>query len=207
VLRGGQSPLSAVTRKVGASYGDRRAANLLPRAREHRGRQLPYRKLSAGHGVDQCRKGLSLLEPPLGPSMEASARHWVGAFLSARQGYSPPAGRLTLSRGSGSRTFLRLPNYFRTGGEIMATASWKRPGSPIGKKGSRKANPKYKQRSGEPWSGTDVMRLKQLARQNTPTGVISLKLRRPPAAVRSKARREGVSLSPSNRSPYSRRRR
>jgi hypothetical protein len=89
----------------------------------------------------------------------------------------------------------------------MATASWKRPGSPIGKKGPRKANPRYKQRSGEPWSGTDVVKLKQLAKQNTPTGVISLKLRRPPTAVRSKAQREGISLNPSNRSPYSRRKR
>ena len=80
----------------------------------------------------------------------------------------------------------------------MATASWKRPGSPIGKKGARKLNPKYKQRSGEPWSGTDVVKLKQLAKQNTPTGVISLKLRRPPNAVRTNALREGISLGPTN---------
>jgi hypothetical protein len=89
----------------------------------------------------------------------------------------------------------------------MARAAWKRPGSPIGKKGPRKANPKYKRRSREPWSGTDVLKLKTLARGNTPTGVISLKLGRPLAAVRSKAQREGISLGPSNRSPYSRRRR
>jgi hypothetical protein len=34
-----------------------------------------------------------------------------------------------------------------------------------------------------------------------------LKLRRPPAAIRNKARREGISLKPTNRSPYNRRER
>jgi hypothetical protein len=85
-------------------------------------------------------------------------------------------------------------------------ASWKRPGSPIGRKGPRKANPKYKRRAGEPWTAAEVKELKSLARRNTPTGVLSLKLQRPPAAVRSKAQREGISLGPTNRSPYSRRR-
>jgi len=89
---------------------------------------------------------------------------------------------------------------------IMAkTASWKRPGSPIGRKGPRKANPKYKRRAGEPWSTAEVKELRTLARGNTPTGVLSLKLERPPAAIRSKAQREGISLKPANRSPYNRR--
>jgi len=86
------------------------------------------------------------------------------------------------------------------------TASWKRPGSPIGQRGPRKANPKYKRRSREPWTPAEVKQLKALAKQNTPTGVLSLKLQRPPAAIRSKAQREGISLRPANRSPYSRRR-
>jgi len=47
--------------------------------------------------------------------------------------------------------------------------------------------------------------LKQLAKGNTPIGVLSLKLSRPPEAIRSKARREGISLKPINRSPYNRR--
>ena len=84
-------------------------------------------------------------------------------------------------------------------------AAWKRPGSPIGKKGPRKANPKYKRRMGEPWSKEDLKELKTLAKANTPTGVISLKLERPPSAIRSKAQREGISLGPANRSPYNRR--
>jgi hypothetical protein len=84
-------------------------------------------------------------------------------------------------------------------------AAWRRPGSPIGRKGARKANPKYKRNMRDPWSGDDVRTLRQLARQNTPTGVISLKMGRTPTAIRSKAQREGISLGPANRSPYNRR--
>lgn len=86
----------------------------------------------------------------------------------------------------------------------MAQAAWKRPGSPIGKEGPRKTNPKYKRRAGEPWTTQEVRELRSLAKGNTPTGVISLKLQRPPAGIRSKAQREGISLSPANRSPYNR---
>jgi hypothetical protein len=50
-----------------------------------------------------------------------------------------------------------------------------------------------------------VKQLRQLAKGNTPTGVISLKLQRPPASITSKAQREGISLKPVNRSPYNRR--
>ena len=84
--------------------------------------------------------------------------------------------------------------------------SWKRPGSPIGKTGPRKVNPIYKRRMGEPWTAAEIRELKTLAKQNTPTGVLSLKFERPPAAIRSKAQREGISLRPANRSPYTRKR-
>lgn len=87
----------------------------------------------------------------------------------------------------------------------MAQPSWKKPGSPIGKKGPRKSNPKYKRRSRQPWTDKEVKQLRQLAKGNTPTGVISLKLQRPPASITSKAQREGISLKPVNRSPYNRR--
>ena len=70
----------------------------------------------------------------------------------------------------------------------MATKpAWKRPGSPIGKKGPRKANPKYKRRSQQTWSDKEVKLLRSLAKANTPTGVISLKMERPPASIASKA--------------------
>ena len=87
----------------------------------------------------------------------------------------------------------------------MAKKSWQRPGSPIGRKGPRKADPNYKRRAGEPWETSEVRELRTLAKQNTPTGVMSLKLQRPPGAIRSKAQREGISLKPTNRSPHSRR--
>jgi hypothetical protein len=84
-------------------------------------------------------------------------------------------------------------------------AAWQRPGSPIGRKGARKAHPKYKRNMRDAWSREDVKTLRQFAKDNTPTGVISLKMGRTPTAIRSKAQREGISLGPSNRSPYSRR--
>jgi hypothetical protein len=87
----------------------------------------------------------------------------------------------------------------------MAKSSWKRAGSPIGRKGPRKANPKYKRKLGQPWSKEDVKVLRALVKQNTPTGVLSLKLQRPETAIRNKAFREGISLKPTNRSPYTRR--
>jgi hypothetical protein len=87
------------------------------------------------------------------------------------------------------------------------TTSWQRPGSPIGRKGPRKAHPKYKRNMSKEWTSEDVRTLRRLARDNTPTGVISLKMGRTETAVRSKAQREGVSLRPTNRSPYNRRRR
>lgn len=81
------------------------------------------------------------------------------------------------------------------------TAAWRRPGSPIGRRGPRKANPKYKRNTREPWGRGDVQTLRQLVKQNTPTRVIGLKLGRTETAVRGKAQREGISLKPINRSP------
>ena len=85
--------------------------------------------------------------------------------------------------------------------------NWKRPGSPIGRKGPRKAHARYKRKLREAWSVADVRMLRGLAKKNTPTGVISLKLERPQSAIRSKAQRERISLKPTNRSPYNRRKR
>ena len=52
--------------------------------------------------------------------------------------------------------------------------------------------------AGQPWTPDEVKQLRQLARENTPTRVMGLKLGRPPGAVSSKARREGISLKPVN---------
>ncbi len=56
--------------------------------------------------------------------------------------------------------------------------------------------------NGEPWTKDTVKELKALAKQNTPTRVIGVKLGRTEAAVRGKARTEGISLMTPNRSPY-----
>lgn len=59
--------------------------------------------------------------------------------------------------------------------------------------------------TGKPWTVTQVKQLHQLAKQNTPTRVIGLKLGRTENAVRTKASEKGVSLKPTNQSPYNRR--
>lgn len=56
--------------------------------------------------------------------------------------------------------------------------------------------------SGRDWSSTDVSALRRLAAGNTPTRVAALKLERTPSAVASKASELGVSLKPTNQSPY-----
>ena len=65
--------------------------------------------------------------------------------------------------------------------------------------------PKYIRNAGKPWTGSDVDKLRDLARENTPTRVIGLKLGRPAAGVRAKASENGISLKPNNQAPYSRR--
>jgi hypothetical protein len=55
------------------------------------------------------------------------------------------------------------------------------------------------------WNTADERQLRVLARGNTPTRVIGLKLRRTEAAVRAKAQGLGVSPKPINQSPYNRR--
>jgi hypothetical protein len=59
---------------------------------------------------------------------------------------------------------------------------------------------------GKPWTSPQVSKLQKLAKQNTPTRVIGLKLGRTEDSIRSKASDEGVSLKPTNQSPYNRRR-
>jgi len=52
------------------------------------------------------------------------------------------------------------------------------------------------------WTQPQVQQLRQLARGNTPTRIIALKTGRTPAAVQSKASKEGISLEPHNQRPY-----
>lgn len=67
------------------------------------------------------------------------------------------------------------------------------------------STPKYIRNAGKHWSGQEEKKLAQLAKDNTPTRVIGLKLGRPEAGVYSKASKLGISLEPTNQKPYSRR--
>lgn len=58
--------------------------------------------------------------------------------------------------------------------------------------------------TGQPWTNSGKSELKSLAAKNTPTRVIGLKLGRTESSVRSQAGKQGVSLRPTNQSPYNR---
>jgi len=59
--------------------------------------------------------------------------------------------------------------------------------------------------SGKQWADEEIEALEKLAKGNTPTRVIGLKLGRTEGAIRSKASEKNVSLKPTNQSPYNRR--
>jgi hypothetical protein len=59
-------------------------------------------------------------------------------------------------------------------------------------------------KSGQPWTKQDDAQLKQLAKENTPTRVMGIKLQRTPAAIASHASAIGISLKPTNQRPYGR---
>lgn len=65
--------------------------------------------------------------------------------------------------------------------------------------------PKQPPNSGKPWTSKDISQMQRLAAGNTPTGLLAHKLGRSEDAVRSKASDEGLSLKPTNQSPYNRR--
>lgn len=62
--------------------------------------------------------------------------------------------------------------------------------------------PKSTRNSGKPWTPIETKSLKALAKGNTPTRVIGLKLGRTEGAVYNKASELNVSLRPTNQSPY-----
>jgi hypothetical protein len=57
---------------------------------------------------------------------------------------------------------------------------------------------------GKQWTPSEVKELKKLAKENTPTRVIGLKMGRPEGGVRAKASEKKISLKPTNQSPYNR---
>jgi hypothetical protein len=56
--------------------------------------------------------------------------------------------------------------------------------------------------SSREWTDEDVATLRELANGHTPAAVMSIKLGRTEDAIRAKAKAEGISLAPPNRSPY-----
>lgn len=64
--------------------------------------------------------------------------------------------------------------------------------------------PYYKRNSGKNWTDKDIAQLKFLAKSNTPTRVIGLKLGRTSASIYTKASDENVDLKPTNQHPYNR---
>ena len=56
--------------------------------------------------------------------------------------------------------------------------------------------------NGKPWTPSDNAQLKKLAKGNTPTRVIGLKMKRTADAIRSHASKENISLKPTNQAPY-----
>lgn len=58
---------------------------------------------------------------------------------------------------------------------------------------------------GQDWTEADDAKLQDLASRNTPTGLIAYELGRTEGAVYSHASDVGVSLKPTNQSPYNRR--
>ena len=64
--------------------------------------------------------------------------------------------------------------------------------------------PKYIKNSGKTWTPAEQKQLKELAKENTPTRVIGLKLGRPVGGVEAKAHNLKISLKPTNQAPYNR---
>ena len=63
---------------------------------------------------------------------------------------------------------------------------------------------KIPKNQGKAWSSDDIKKLKNLTKGNTQTGLIAYELGRSEDAVRGKASNEGISLKPTNKSPYDR---
>jgi hypothetical protein len=55
---------------------------------------------------------------------------------------------------------------------------------------------------GKPWTPAQDRQLRDLAKGNTPTRVMGLKMGRTEDSIRSRAADKGVSLKPTNQSPY-----
>ena len=64
---------------------------------------------------------------------------------------------------------------------------------------------KTPENSGKPWTAVEIVILKRLIAGNTPTRVIAMKMDRSEDAIYAKVQDLGLSLKPTNQSPYNRR--
>jgi hypothetical protein len=65
--------------------------------------------------------------------------------------------------------------------------------------------PKTPKNQGKQWTPGENKQLRKLVKENTPTRVAGLKLGRTPGAAQQHANDLGLSMKPTNQSPYSRR--
>lgn len=63
---------------------------------------------------------------------------------------------------------------------------------------------KVPENDGKIWSGNEIAALKLLAKRNTPTRIIAMKMKRTPVAIQSTTSKNRISLKPVNQSPYNR---
>jgi hypothetical protein len=83
-----------------------------------------------------------------------------------------------------------------------APKNTKKTAKKASKTGTRKSGTKKDGRSNPlSWSMDDLKQLKTFIKENTPTRLIAMKLKRSEISVRGKVQREGLSLRPTNRSP------
>jgi len=62
--------------------------------------------------------------------------------------------------------------------------------------------PKQPQNTGKKWASVQEKQLKKLVKGNTPTRLIAYKMKRSTASIYNHAAEMGLSLKPTNQSPY-----
>jgi len=60
-------------------------------------------------------------------------------------------------------------------------------------------------RKNKQWTPAEIKKVRELAKRNTPTGLIADALGRTKSAIQNKASEKKISLKPTNKSPYNRR--
>jgi hypothetical protein len=100
-------------------------------------------------------------------------------------------------------SFIDAGERFSGGKHGICTGVWQSFASEVPTmKRNNRPTPKSERNTGSAWSESEVAKLCELAEGNTPTRIIGHKLGRTESSIRSKARSGGISLKPTNQSPY-----